>query len=115
MADATRAIDIHAHIMPPKWDDLASRFGISGWPWVKQRSTCAACIMLGDREFREVTDQCFVPARRISDMDSGHVHQQLLSPIPRPLKNVFCLGLNYREHVAEGARAGVRSSAFELA
>jgi len=36
---------------------------------------------------------------------------QLLAPIPRPLKNVFCLGLNYREHVAEGARAGVRSSA----
>ena len=45
-------------------------------------STCAACIMLGDREFREVSDQCFVPARRISDMDSGHVHRQLLSPIP---------------------------------
>jgi 2-keto-4-pentenoate hydratase/2-oxohepta-3-ene-1,7-dioic acid hydratase in catechol pathway len=36
---------------------------------------------------------------------------QLLAPIPRPLKNVFCLGLNYREHVAEGAAAGVRSSA----
>jgi 2-keto-4-pentenoate hydratase/2-oxohepta-3-ene-1,7-dioic acid hydratase in catechol pathway len=36
---------------------------------------------------------------------------QLLAPIPRPLKNVFCLGLNYKEHVAEGARAGVRSSA----
>src|SRR5438477_12034931 len=34
---------------------------------------------------------------------------QLLAPIPRPLKNVFCLGLNYREHVAEGARAGVRA------
>ena len=36
---------------------------------------------------------------------------QLLAPIPRPLKNVFCLGLNYREHVAEGAGAGVRSTA----
>jgi len=82
LADVARAIDIHTHIMPPKWDDLASRFGINGWPWVKQRSTCAACIMLGDREFREVTDQCFVPARRISDMDGGHVHRQLLSPIP---------------------------------
>jgi 2-keto-4-pentenoate hydratase/2-oxohepta-3-ene-1,7-dioic acid hydratase in catechol pathway len=36
---------------------------------------------------------------------------ELLAPIPRPLKNVFCLGLNYREHVAEGANAGVRSTA----
>jgi 2-keto-4-pentenoate hydratase/2-oxohepta-3-ene-1,7-dioic acid hydratase in catechol pathway len=31
---------------------------------------------------------------------------QLLSPIPRPLKNVFCLGLNYKEHVAEGVARG---------
>src|SRR5947199_2585043 len=30
---------------------------------------------------------------------------QLLAPIPRPRKNVLCLGLNYAEHVAEGSRA----------
>ena len=29
----------------------------------------------------------------------------LLAPIPRPTKNVFCIGRNYKEHVAEGARA----------
>ena len=78
----TTAIDIHTHIMPPGWEDLSARFGIAGWPWVKERSTCAACIMLGDREFREVSDQCFLPARRIADMDREHVQRQLLSPIP---------------------------------
>lgn len=36
---------------------------------------------------------------------------QLLAPIPRPLKNIFCLGLNYKEHVAEGAAAGARATA----
>ena len=36
---------------------------------------------------------------------------ELLAPIPRPLKNIFCLGLNYKEHVAEGAAAGVRATA----
>jgi aminocarboxymuconate-semialdehyde decarboxylase len=82
MRDATRAIDVHTHIMPPKWEDLAARFGIAGWPWVKRHSACAACIMLGDREFREVTDQCFVPKRRIADMDGERIHRQLLSPIP---------------------------------
>ncbi|HEX2172282.1 MAG TPA: fumarylacetoacetate hydrolase family protein [Dehalococcoidia bacterium] len=30
---------------------------------------------------------------------------KLLAPIPRPRKNVFCVGLNYADHVAEGARA----------
>ena len=29
----------------------------------------------------------------------------LLAPIPRPLKNVFCVGRNYVDHIAEGARA----------
>ncbi len=31
---------------------------------------------------------------------------RLLAPIPRPLKNVFCVGQNYKEHVAEGASHG---------
>ena len=30
---------------------------------------------------------------------------RLLAPIPRPAKNVFCIGRNYLEHVAEGYRA----------
>jgi 2-keto-4-pentenoate hydratase/2-oxohepta-3-ene-1,7-dioic acid hydratase in catechol pathway len=30
---------------------------------------------------------------------------RLAAPIPRPVKNVFCVGRNYREHVIEGARA----------
>jgi 2-keto-4-pentenoate hydratase/2-oxohepta-3-ene-1,7-dioic acid hydratase in catechol pathway len=30
---------------------------------------------------------------------------RLLAPLPRPEKNVFCVGRNYREHIAEGERA----------
>jgi 2-keto-4-pentenoate hydratase/2-oxohepta-3-ene-1,7-dioic acid hydratase in catechol pathway len=30
---------------------------------------------------------------------------RLLAPIPRPPRNVFCVGLNYVDHVAEGHRA----------
>jgi 2-keto-4-pentenoate hydratase/2-oxohepta-3-ene-1,7-dioic acid hydratase in catechol pathway len=30
---------------------------------------------------------------------------ELLAPIPRPTKNVFCLGRNYAEHAAESLRA----------
>jgi 2-keto-4-pentenoate hydratase/2-oxohepta-3-ene-1,7-dioic acid hydratase in catechol pathway len=29
----------------------------------------------------------------------------LLAPLPRPEKNIFCVGRNYAEHIAEGARA----------
>jgi 2-keto-4-pentenoate hydratase/2-oxohepta-3-ene-1,7-dioic acid hydratase in catechol pathway len=30
---------------------------------------------------------------------------RLLAPIPRPAKNVFCIGRNYVDHIKEGARA----------
>jgi 2-keto-4-pentenoate hydratase/2-oxohepta-3-ene-1,7-dioic acid hydratase in catechol pathway len=29
----------------------------------------------------------------------------LTAPIPRPQKNIFCVGRNYKEHILEGARA----------
>lgn len=32
-------------------------------------------------------------------------HAQLRAPIPRPRKNIICLGLNYRDHAEESARA----------
>ena len=36
---------------------------------------------------------------------------RLLAPIPRPRKNVFCVGRNYKLHIEEGARArGVEPS-----
>lgn len=38
---------------------------------------------------------CAVPAHNVS----------LLAPIPRPRKNIFGIGLNYTEHVAESARS----------
>src|SRR5215218_9459104 len=29
----------------------------------------------------------------------------LMAPIPRPKKNVFCVGRNYKDHIDEGMRA----------
>lgn len=81
MTSAT-AIDVHTHILPPGWEDFAGRFGVSGWPSLRLHNSCEATIMLGEREFRKVTDQCFAPVRRIADMDIEKVGKQLLSPVP---------------------------------
>jgi 2-keto-4-pentenoate hydratase/2-oxohepta-3-ene-1,7-dioic acid hydratase in catechol pathway len=35
---------------------------------------------------------------------------RLLAPIPRPVKNVFCVGRNYHDHVVEGYRAAGRET-----
>jgi 2-keto-4-pentenoate hydratase/2-oxohepta-3-ene-1,7-dioic acid hydratase in catechol pathway len=37
---------------------------------------------------------------------------KLMAPIPRPRKNVFCVGRNYREHIIEMARARGREVEF---
>ncbi len=40
----------------------------------------------------------------------GHV--RFHAPLPRPRKNVFCMGLNYAKHVQEGARVHGRDSSL---
>lgn len=37
-------------------------------------------------------------------------HLELLAPIPRPTKNIMCLGLNYADHVAETSAAANREA-----
>jgi aminocarboxymuconate-semialdehyde decarboxylase len=75
-------IDVHTHVLPPGWEDIAGDFGISGWPSLKMHSNCQAAIMLGEREFRKITDQCFAPTTRIADMERTGVRKQMISPIP---------------------------------
>ena len=47
-------IDIHTHILPERWPDLADRFGYGGFvKLVHHRPGCAR-MMIDDRFFREV-------------------------------------------------------------
>ncbi|MGL4239826.1 MAG: fumarylacetoacetate hydrolase family protein [Beijerinckiaceae bacterium] len=39
---------------------------------------------------------------------------RLLAPIPRPARNVFCVGKNYHEHAKEFAQSGFDSTAKEV-
>lgn len=41
-------------------------------------------------------------------------HVKLLAPIPRPRRNVFCVGWNYSEHFAEGRLVGGATAPQEL-
>lgn len=48
-------------------------------------------------------------ARRLADTGGGSLvplgEVTLLAPIPRPAKNIFCVGRNYVDHVTEGYKA----------
>ena len=88
MSASRPVIDVHTHVMPPDWGDLGRKYGAPDWPRVRPEAGGRATIMLGDRPFRLVTEQCFSPSRRLADMEADGVRRQLLSPIPVH----FCYG-----------------------
>jgi aminocarboxymuconate-semialdehyde decarboxylase len=104
-------IDLHTHIVPPRWEDWAARWGGGAWPRIVPKDECRATLMTGDRFFRDVTDQSWSPARRIEDMDRLGIDRQALSPPPV----MFCYWADAKanqafarmqnEHVAQVAAA----------
>ena len=75
-------IDLHTHVLPERWEDLAGRYGGGRWPRLVHRDACRATIMTGDAVFREITDRSWRPERRIEDMDRLGIDRQVLSPPP---------------------------------
>jgi aminocarboxymuconate-semialdehyde decarboxylase len=75
-------IDLHTHFLPPDWEDWAAKFGGNRWPRLEHCDACTANMMVGDRLFRRVTDQCWSPERRIADMDRLGIAKQVISPVP---------------------------------
>ncbi|MET0493358.1 MAG: amidohydrolase family protein [Actinoplanes sp.] len=75
-------IDVHTHVVPKGWPDLAAVCGGDGWPWLRVESEREAIIMIRDREFRRVDAACWDPALRESDMDADGIDRQVVSPTP---------------------------------
>src|SRR5438477_8060599 len=68
-------------------------------------------MLIGDRVFREITDNVWEPARRLEDMDRANVSMQVLSTVPVMFsywaKPADALDLSRRlnDHIAEVVRA----------
>lgn len=83
--------------------DVAMFGAAAGLPWP---STMLEFIDLGPLavEALKAAIEAAAPAALLgAAVPAGNV--ALLAPIPRPRKNIFGIGLNYTEHVAESARA----------
>jgi len=74
-------IDIHTHIMPAKMPNWVQKFGYGEFIHLEQRN-CKACMMKGNKVFREVEDNCFDAAVRMKEMNETEVTMQVLSTIP---------------------------------
>ena len=74
-------IDIHTHIMPEHMPNWVQKFGYGDFIHLEHRN-CKACMMKGDRLFREVEENCFKEDVRIKEMHETGVNVQVLSTIP---------------------------------
>src|SRR5438876_11473297 len=75
-------IDIHTHILPRQWPDLDKKFGYPGFVRLEHCDECSARMMIGDRLFREITDNVWNPHRRIEETDRTGVAMPALSTAP---------------------------------
>src|SRR5437870_13081024 len=100
-------IDLHTHILPREWPDLDAKYGYPGFVRLEHYQPCCARMMIGDRVFREITDNVWEPSRRLEEMDRAGVSMQVLSTVPVMFsywaKPADALDLSQRlnDHIAE--------------
>jgi aminocarboxymuconate-semialdehyde decarboxylase len=74
-------IDIHTHIMPSQMPNWTKKFGYGNFIHLEHKN-CKACMMQGDKVFREVENNCFDITSRLQEMETTGVTQQVISTIP---------------------------------
>ena len=75
-------IDLHTHILPERWPDLDEKYGYAGFIRLEHHKPCCARMLMGDKFFREIGDNCWSPGRRIEECDDAGVNVQVLSTVP---------------------------------
>ena len=75
-------IDIHTHILPQHIPDFGAKFGYGGFINLDHHKPCCAKMMIGDKFFREVEQNCWDAGARMHECDSHGVHVQVLSTVP---------------------------------
>lgn len=82
MSKRPLTIDIHTHIMPENMPNWAEKFGYGGFISLDHHKPCCARMMMDDKFFREIQDNCWDAEVRTHECDHHQVDVQVLSTIP---------------------------------
>ena len=100
-------IDIHTHIIPEHLPNFKEKYGYGGFINLDHHKPCCARMMMDDKFFREIQDNCWDPDKRIQDCNHHHVDVQVLSTIPvmfsywaKPM-DVLDLSMFLNDHLAD--------------
>jgi aminocarboxymuconate-semialdehyde decarboxylase len=75
-------IDIHTHILPEHIPNFKERFGYGGFIRLDHHKPCCARMMMDDKFFREIEDNCWDAETRMKECNHHHVDVQVLSTVP---------------------------------
>lgn len=75
-------IDIHTHILPENIPNFKEKFGYGGFIHLDHHKPCCARMMMDDKFFREVQDNCWDPKVRMKEANQFNVDVQVLSTVP---------------------------------
>ncbi|MEO5672776.1 MAG: amidohydrolase family protein [Ramlibacter sp.] len=82
---ACGAVDVHTHFVPKTFPRYVGSTSSARWPSMAPAQECHQHVMLDDKIYRTVSDQCWEPPKRIADMDGIGIARQVLSPMPELL------------------------------
>ncbi len=100
-------IDIHTHILPEHIPNWKERFGYGGFIHLDHHKPCCARMMMDNKFFREVEDNCWSAEKRMLECNQHQVDVQVLSTVPVMFsywaKAEDCLAISefLNDHIAE--------------